>query len=642
MIRFLRYVAAACLISTTAFGMVSFADSTTSAVAKAPSSTSSETGFEVEDVNVEDFPTVRINVSVPGGLKSILANGGSFSITENGKSRSTTATNVVSSNGLDVVLVIDRSGSMAGKAMNATKKAAIGFITSLPPEVSIGLVSFGSNVTLDVGLTGDRDRLSAAISTIKAAGRTALNNAVVFASTLFAPTAKRHVMVLLSDGGDSASSATLDEAVAATSGIRIEIIELITSDTNRDALDQLAAPQMVRSTPNPAELDELYASVAQSLVDRVEIVYTSEAQVGDPVDLDIRLVGVGQAGEIAVSFDATPNSLPSTIGDTTPISAPAISNNSENSSHVFPWVLLLSIVLVFSGLALLMISLFVSPDHSMEQRLYPSNAPVMGQSVADNFATAIERRLQNTSRYKRLVADIETSGIERKTSALVLNTLLITIASIVIGYAFMGIPGALIAMFLIPFGSLKLLKRKIQRRRTKFVAQLPDTLQMLGSMLRSGYGLVQALDTVASEAEEPTHSLLGQVMLEVRTGRDLIESLRALAAQIDSLDVDWVVAGIEISRDVGSDLATTLDTVAETVRERENLRGQISALTAEGRLSAYVMLVLPPIVGVMSFVVNPDFAGVLFQGTGLLLLTTTGFLMVIGYIWMRSIIAKVS
>ncbi|MHB1089752.1 MAG: VWA domain-containing protein [Ilumatobacteraceae bacterium] len=622
--------------------MVSFADSTTSAVAKAPSSTSSETGFEVEDVNVEDFPTVRINVSVPGGLKSILANGGSFSITENGKSRSTTATNVVSSNGLDVVLVIDRSGSMAGKAMNATKKAAIGFITSLPPEVSIGLVSFGSNVTLDVGLTGDRDRLSAAISTIKAAGRTALNNAVVFASTLFAPTAKRHVMVLLSDGGDSASSATLDEAVAATSGIRIEIIELITSDTNRDALDQLAAPQMVRSTPNPAELDELYASVAQSLVDRVEIVYTSEAQVGDPVDLDIRLVGVGQAGEIAVSFDATPNSLPSTIGDTTPISAPAISNNSENSSHVFPWVLLLSIVLVFSGLALLMISLFVSPDHSMEQRLYPSNAPVMGQSVADNFATAIERRLQNTSRYKRLVADIETSGIERKTSALVLNTLLITIASIVIGYAFMGIPGALIAMFLIPFGSLKLLKRKIQRRRTKFVAQLPDTLQMLGSMLRSGYGLVQALDTVASEAEEPTHSLLGQVMLEVRTGRDLIESLRALAAQIDSLDVDWVVAGIEISRDVGSDLATTLDTVAETVRERENLRGQISALTAEGRLSAYVMLVLPPIVGVMSFVVNPDFAGVLFQGTGLLLLTTTGFLMVIGYIWMRSIIAKVS
>ncbi|MEO8162926.1 MAG: type II secretion system F family protein, partial [Ilumatobacteraceae bacterium] len=116
----------------------------------------------------------------------------------------------------------------------------------------------------------------------------------------------------------------------------------------------------------------------------------------------------------------------------------------------------------------------------------------------------------------------------------------------------------------------------------------------------------------------------------------------AVATQVDSLDFDWVVAGIEISRDVGSDLATTLDTVAETVRERENLRGQISALTAEGRLSAYVMLVLPPIVGVMSFVVNRDFAGVLFEGVGIVLLAATGFLMFIGFIWMQSIIAKVS
>jgi tight adherence protein B len=616
--------------------MISFKDSATNAVAKAPSSTASpETGFAVEEVNIKDFPTVRINISVPGGLKSILANGGSFSITENGQSRPTTATNILISNGLDIILVIDRSGSMAGDAMNETKKAAIGFITSMPPEVSIGLVSFGSNVTLDVELTGDRDRLSAAISTIKAEGRTALNDAVVFAATQFASTTKRRVIVLLSDGGDSASSATLEEAVAATSGIRVEIIEIKTSDTNRDALDQLAAPQIVRSTPNPAELDELYASVAQSLVDRVEIVYTSNAQGGDTVDLDIRLVGTYQTRETAVSFVAAPISTPLAT-------KPPATNNSENSSQGFPWIFLLSILLVFGGLALLMISVLIPPDRSMRQRLYPSNDPIISRSRTEDVATAIERRLQNTGRYKRLVADIETSGIDLKASVFVLNTLLITTASVVAGFAFIGIMGVLIAMFLVPFGSLNSLKRKIKRRRTQFIDQLPETLQMLGSMLRSGYGLIQALDTVAKEAEEPTHSLLGQVMLEVRTGRDLVESLRELAAQFDSLDVDWVVAGIEISRDVGSDLATTLDTIADTVRERENLRGQISSLTAEGRLSAYVMLVLPPIVGVMSFVVNPEFAGVLFAGIGLVLLAATGFLMLIGFVWMRSIIAKVS
>lgn len=642
MIRSVRNVAATCLVSATAFGVLAITDSATGVVAQATPSASSETELEIEKVDTQDFPTVRIIVRVPGGFESVLAKGGSFSIIENDRARPTAATNILSGDDLEVVLVIDRSGSMAGEAMEATKKAAIGFITSLPPEVSIGLVSFGSNVTLDVGLTGDRDRLSAAVTAISAEGRTALNNAVVFASTLFAPTNERRVMVLLSDGGDSGSSATLEEAVAATQGIRVEIIELITSDTNRNALDQLATPQLVRSTPDPAELIELYASVAQSLIGRVEIVYTSEAHVGDKVDLDIRLVAADQTRQTSVSFDAIPSSIPLATNTPAQGSVPLAAGNSEQSILGSTWFLALSIAIIFCGLVLLLISLFVSPDRTMRQRLYPTSARITDRTTAESIANTIEHRLKNSRRYKLLVADVETSGIDRTPSVFVLHTAIITVASVVVGYAVMSIPGALIAMFLVPIGSVKLLRRKIKRRRTEFVAQLPDTLQMLGSMLRSGYGLVQALDTVAKEAEEPTRGLLGKVMLEVRTGRDLIESLRALAAQIDSLDVDWVVAGIEISRDVGSDLVSTLETVAETVRERENLRGQISALTAEGRLSAYVMLVLPPIVGVMSFVVNRDFAGVLFEGVGFLLLAATGFLMSIGYIWMRSIIAKVS
>ena len=642
MIRVLRNVAATCFISATIFGSISVAQSPASAFAKIPNLAGPQADIEVEEVNIDEFPSVRVRVGVPGGLESILANGGSFSITENGQSRSTTATNVLNSENLEVILVIDRSGSMAGAAMDATKKAAIGFLTAMPPEVLIGLVSFGSDVTLDVESTVDRDRLAVSISAITASGRTALNNAVVFASTLFASTTERRVMVLLSDGGDSASSATLAEAVAATKGIRVEIIELITSETNPNALDQLAGTRLVRATPDPTELAELYGSVAQSLVGRVEVVYTSEAQVGDTVDLVVRLVGANQTRQTSVSFNAPPLSSPSATNVVSSDSAPPITIAAERPDQGFSWLLLAAILIIFSGLVLLMIGLFVSPDRTMRQRLYPANAPIVNRSAADSVADTIEHRLRNSTRYEKLVADVETSGIDLRASTLVLNTVLLTVASMVVGFALMGIFGTLIAMFVVPIGLLKLLQRKVRRRRTDFVAQLPDTLQMLGSMLRSGYGLVQALDTVANESEEPTHNLLGQVMLDVRTGRDLIESLRAVAAQVDSLDFDWVVAGIEISRDVGSDLATTLDTVAETVRERENLRGQISALTAEGRLSAYVMLVLPPIVGVMSFVVNRDFAGVLFEGVGIVLLAVTGFLMFIGFIWMQSIIAKVS
>jgi len=634
MTRASRYVAATCLTGATIFLTGSLVGSETDVLAAGPASVGSQAGLEIEEVDIANFPTVHVTVGVPGGLKSILANGGSFSVAENGKPRPTIATNILSSENLEVILVIDRSGSMVGDAMDATKTAAIGFLTAMPPEVLIGLVTFGSDVTLDVESTGDRDRLAAAISAITAKGRTALNNAIVFASTLFAPATERRVLVLLSDGGDTASSATLAEAVAATSGIRVEIIELVTPETNSNALGQLAGPRLVRATPDPAELEELYASIAQSLVGRVEIVYTSEAQVGDPVDLDIRLVGVNQVRDASVAFDAPPLSTPSATSVATPDSAP--------SNQGFSWILLAAIMTIFGGLVLLMIGIFVSPDRSMRQRLSPANAPIVNRSAAQSVANTIEYRLRNSTRYEKLVTDVEASGVDRTASALILNTVVITAIAMAAGYAFIGILGVLIAVFAVPFGSLKLLQRKVKRRRTDFIAQLPDTLQMLGSMLRAGYGLVQALDAVASESEEPTRNLLGQVMLEVRTGRDLIESLRTVAAKVDSLDFDWVVVGIEISRDVGSDLASTLDTVAETVRERENLRGQISALTAEGRLSAYVMLVLPPIVGVMSFVMNKDFAGVLFEGIGIVLLAATGFLMFIGFIWMQSIIAKVS
>ncbi len=640
MIHALRYVAATCLTGATILGIGSLVGSETNVLAAAPASAGSQADLEIEEVDIANFPTVHVTVAVPGGLESILANGGSFSVTENGKPRPTTATNILSRKNLEVILVIDRSGSMAGDAMAATKTAAIGFLTAMPPEIPIGLVTFGSDVTLDVESTRDRDRLTAAISAITAKGRTALNNAIVYASTLFAPTTERRVLVLLSDGGDTASSATLAAAVAATSGIRVEIIELVTPETNPNALKQLAGPRLVRAAPGPAKLAEMYISIAQSLVGLAEIVYTSEAQAGGTLDLDIRLVGANQVWDASVAFNAPSLSTPLTISAADSASSPT--NSSEPANQGFSWILLVAIMIIFGGLVLLMTEIFVSADRSLWQRLYPTNAPIVNRSAAESIAKAIEHRLRNSTRYEKLVADVGKSGVDHTTSALILNTVVIAALAMVAGYLFIGILGVLIAVFAVPYGSLKLLQRKIKRRRIDFVAQLPDTLQMLGSMLRSGYGLVQALDTVATESEEPTHNLLGQVMLEVRAGRDLIESLRATAAQLDSIDFDWFVVCIEISRDVGSDLATTLDTVAETVRERENLRGRISALTAEGRLSAYVMLVLPPIVGVMSFVVNKDFAGVLFEGVGLVLLAATGFLMFIGFIWMQSIIAKVS
>jgi tight adherence protein B len=181
-----------------------------------------------------------------------------------------------------------------------------------------------------------------------------------------------------------------------------------------------------------------------------------------------------------------------------------------------------------------------------------------------------------------------------------------------------------------------------RRRRTRFNAQLGETLQMLAGSLRAGHGLAQGVDNVSRESESPTAEEFRRLTIETRLGRDLVEALRALAARVGSEDFEWVVQAIEIQRDVGGDLAEVLDTVAGTIRDRARIRQQVSALSAEGRMSAWVLMLLPfGLIGMMS-VTNPTYLSPLFDsGTGHVLLGVGAVLLVIGGLWLKRIVKPV-
>jgi tight adherence protein B len=199
----------------------------------------------------------------------------------------------------------------------------------------------------------------------------------------------------------------------------------------------------------------------------------------------------------------------------------------------------------------------------------------------------------------------------------------------------------LVAGALVPLVARGVVNRRIAKRRQQFVDQLPDVLQLIQSMLTSGFGLLQALKATSEQVAEPARSCFAQAMFAARSGRDITEALRDVADEMQSSDFDWVVTAIEINREIGGDLSTILASVAEGVRERQRLRGQVRALTAEGRLSAWVMLALPPGVLAFSAMSNPEYVGQLFRGAGLVLLTVAIMLMAIGYFWMRRMINKV-
>jgi tight adherence protein B len=180
---------------------------------------------------------------------------------------------------------------------------------------------------------------------------------------------------------------------------------------------------------------------------------------------------------------------------------------------------------------------------------------------------------------------------------------------------------------------------KASRRKKKFTSLLPDTLSLLSGTLRAGYSLQQGVDAVSTEVEDPMGVELRRVMTESRLGRGLEEALEDTAERMDSPDFAWAVMAIRIQREVGGNLAELLMTVAETMVARERLRRDVASLTAEGRVSAIVLGLLPVGLGFAMWAMNPKYINTLFTdplGIGLLVLAGVG--MLVGFLWMKKII----
>ena len=182
------------------------------------------------------------------------------------------------------------------------------------------------------------------------------------------------------------------------------------------------------------------------------------------------------------------------------------------------------------------------------------------------------------------------------------------------------------------------LRRK--RRLRKFERQLPDVLNLLSGSMRAGFSFTQGLEAVADEATEPSRRELQRVFTESRLGRPIEDALDDAARRMHSVDLLWAVMAIRIQREVGGNLAELLDTVARTMTERERLKSEILSLTAEGRLSGWVLGVFPPAFGGVLFLIQPDYMQLLFQDSlGILAVGASAIMAGFGFLWLRRIMA---
>jgi tight adherence protein B len=203
-----------------------------------------------------------------------------------------------------------------------------------------------------------------------------------------------------------------------------------------------------------------------------------------------------------------------------------------------------------------------------------------------------------------------------------------------------GLLGALIATALAVIGPVLYLEMRRKKRLRKFETQLPDVLNLLSGSMRAGFSFAQGLEAVAEEASEPARRELQRVYAESRLGRPIEDALEDSADRMQSIDLTWAVMAIRIQREVGGNLAELLDTVADTMTERERLRHEIVALTAEGRMSAWVLGVFPPAFAVILYMIQPDYMSTLFnEPIGIMAVIVSAVMACFGFVWLRKIMA---
>jgi tight adherence protein B len=228
---------------------------------------------------------------------------------------------------------------------------------------------------------------------------------------------------------------------------------------------------------------------------------------------------------------------------------------------------------------------------------------------------------------------LDECGLKKEPGDYLLMAGVITLMAGVFGFFLGGLFAAFLLTLLTPLILHLLLKFLAGRRRTQFDQQVPDTLQMFAGGLRAGHSLLRAVDAAAQESQPPMSEELSRIVNETRIGRDLGESLADVARRTRSEDFLSISQGIEIHREVGGDLAEVLDHLGDTVRDRNQVRGQIRALSAEGRMSAIVLMALPVVmfVGLMLFnemysrVFSSTLPGYLMIAAAVVLLTAGGF-----------------
>ena len=608
-------------------------------VLAAPAAAASD--VHVKGVDTSDYPTVHVSVVTTGSLSQPpRASEGGSPVTglqaENlGREKS-------------VVLAVDTSRSMAGQALSDAARAARAFVAAKPPADRIALLGFGHKpvlLTTFSSSTIDAEQALRQISVDSRSGTALYDGLVLAAQSLQAEQNPGRVVILLTDGRDVSSQASLAQAIkeAHADGVAVYPIGIVGKGFDPAPLQKLARATggSYYAAASTGVLTSIYSSIAAELSRTWRLSYETAARPGDDVKLRITVPGLGGATtSFKMKGESSGTGKPSGL-------LPAAAYTSPLGT-LFLTLGVGFLLFLAAGLALAAhqgawVRSRISAHVVDPKREAAKRAAAQGERfpALSSLFRATEEAFGHLRHWHAVQRMLERADLPLRTVEFLYVTmgssLLVGLFAAVSGTKTILILFALVFGASLPFGFVWFMAA---RRLRQIEDSLPDLLLTVAASLKAGHSFRQGIQNVVEEGQGPAAKEFKRVLTETRLGRPMDQALDEMAERVGSKNLEFVITAVTIQRQVGGSLAGLFDMVAEAVRNRQQFARKIKSLTAMGRMSAYVLCGLPFFMAGMLTLINPNYMGPLYHSSaGHKLIILALVMMLIGSALLKKIVS---
>jgi tight adherence protein B len=547
-----------------------------------------------------------------------------------------------------VVLAVDRSRSMKGKALTDAAAGARTFVADKNAGDRVMVISFGHEAVALTRFTAASVDANAALGQLAAdpmIGTALWDSIVLGAQRLKQEDQPGHVIIVLTDGHDVSSVSSFADAVTAAHAAHASVYPIAVAgpDFTPGPLRDLARSTggSYHQTSSSSGLAAVYAQISAELARTWELTYPTAARPGDDVRLTASVPGVGRA-ERTLSLPM----LGSTIS--TPAQPSKLVPRSFWASPIAPLVIA-AIVALLVALA----AAFWAASREglwLRARLDPHLGPVRQaaklhrkrerRARLGRLSGSIEVAMANVKHFRALERLIERADVPvRAPELLYIGFGLGFVFGLFAAVAFASPLPILIALAAGVAAPIAWVYLKAGKRLKAFDNQLPDLLITIAASLKAGHSFRQGIQSVVEEGAMPASKEFKRVLAETQLGRPMDEALSEMSDRVGSKNLAFVITAVTIQRQIGGSLAGRFDMVADTVRQRQQFARKIRGLTAMGRASAWVLIGLPFLLAAVVTALNPSYMSPLYTtSTGQQLIMVGLTMMAFGTLVLKKIV----